>query len=60
MALVHYGHFIAGRRVAGESGRTGEVFNPSLGEVKAEVALAGAAEVDRAVAAARAAQPAWA
>ncbi len=55
-----YGHFIAGRRTAGESGRFGEVYNPSLGRVKARVALAGAAEVDRAVAAAVAAQPAWA
>src|SRR5690606_34152107 len=40
--------------------RMGEVFNPSLGEVKAEVELGGAAEVDRAVAAAKAVQPAWA
>jgi malonate-semialdehyde dehydrogenase (acetylating)/methylmalonate-semialdehyde dehydrogenase len=55
-----YGHFIAGRSVSGESGRHGDVFNPSLGEVKATVALASAAEVDRAVAAAKAAQPAWA
>ena len=60
MAVEQYGHFIAGRRVGGESGRSGEVFNPSLGEVKARVALAEAAEVDRAVAAAVAAQPAWA
>ena len=55
-----YGHFIAGRAVAGDSGRFGDVFNPSLGEVKARVALAGAAEVDRAVQAAAAAQPDWA
>jgi malonate-semialdehyde dehydrogenase (acetylating)/methylmalonate-semialdehyde dehydrogenase len=55
-----YGHFIAGGRVAGEGERFGDVFNPSLGEVQARVALAGAADVDRAVAAAVAAQPAWA
>ncbi len=58
MATV-LGHFIAGSRVAGESGRFGDVYNPSLGRVKARVALAGAAEVDRAVAAAAAAQPGW-
>jgi malonate-semialdehyde dehydrogenase (acetylating)/methylmalonate-semialdehyde dehydrogenase len=36
------------------------VFNPSLGEIKATVALASAAVVDRAVRAAAAAQPDWA
>ena len=55
-----YGHFIAGRAVPGDSGRFGDVFNPSLGEVKARVALASSAEVDRAVQAAAAAQPDWA
>jgi malonate-semialdehyde dehydrogenase (acetylating)/methylmalonate-semialdehyde dehydrogenase len=60
MAEAEYGHFIAGSRVPGQGGRFGDVFNPSLGEVKARVALAGAADVDRAVAAASAAQPAWA
>ena len=58
--LGDYGHFIGGREVTGTHGRFGDVFNPSLGEVKARVALAGPAEVDRAVAAAVAAQPAWA
>ncbi|MGH7042945.1 MAG: CoA-acylating methylmalonate-semialdehyde dehydrogenase, partial [Acetobacteraceae bacterium] len=42
------------------SGRYGDVFNPALGEVTAKVALASAAEVDRAVTAATAAWPAWA
>ena len=55
-----YGHFIAGKTVAGDSGRFGDVFNPSLGEVKARGALASGAEVDRAVQAAAAAQPDWA
>ena len=55
-----YGHFIAGQRVAGTSGRTADVFNPSIGEVKAQVALASSAEVDGAVQAAVAAQQAWA
>ncbi len=53
------GHFIAGRMVAGSSGRFGDVFNPASGEVAAKVALASAAEVDRAVAAAAEAFPAW-
>ncbi len=55
-----YGHFISGQRVAGTSGRTAEVFNPSIGEVKAEVALASSAEVDSVVAAAVEAQKSWA
>ncbi|MGH7152280.1 MAG: CoA-acylating methylmalonate-semialdehyde dehydrogenase [Acetobacteraceae bacterium] len=54
------GHFIAGRLAAGESGRTGDVFNPAAGEVTAKVALANAAEVDHAVRAAAKAWPAWA
>jgi malonate-semialdehyde dehydrogenase (acetylating) / methylmalonate-semialdehyde dehydrogenase len=53
-------HFIAGRAVAGTSGRHAEVFDPNLGEVQARVALASAAELDAAVQAALAAQPAWA
>ncbi len=54
------GHFIAGRPTAGTSGRYGDVFNPALGEVTARVALASAAEVDRAVGIAAAAWPSWA
>ncbi|WP_448581490.1 CoA-acylating methylmalonate-semialdehyde dehydrogenase [Thermaurantiacus sp.] len=38
----------------------GDVFDPNSGEVQAKVPLAGAAVLDRAVEAARAAQPAWA
>jgi malonate-semialdehyde dehydrogenase (acetylating)/methylmalonate-semialdehyde dehydrogenase len=55
-----YLHWIGGRAVAGNSGRLGDVFNPSLGVVAARVALASDAEVDAAVRAARAAFPAWA
>ena len=54
------GHFIAGKPVAGTSGRFGDVFNPAAGELTGRVALANAAEVDKAVAAAAAAWPAWA
>ena len=53
-------HYINGQRVAGTSGRFGDVYNPALGEVKARVPLAGKAELDAAVAAAKAAFPAWA
>ena len=54
------GHFIGGSEVAGDSGRTGEVWNRTFGEVQARVALALRAEVERAVADAAGAQPAWA
>ncbi len=43
----------------GTSGRTGPVWNPATGEQQAEVDLASVDEVDAAVAAARAAFPAW-
>ena len=53
-------HFINGAPVDGTSGRLGDVHNPATGRIGAKVPLATAAEVDRAVAAARAAFPAWA
>ena len=52
-------HYIGGRTVAGASQRQSEVFNPALGEVTAQAPLASTAEVDAAVAAARAAFPGW-
>ena len=54
------GHFVGGREVGGASGRSADVFNPATGEVQAHVALASKDEVDAAVDAAAAAQPAWA
>src|SRR5690606_35670748 len=54
------GHFIGGAEVRGSSGRFGDVFNPSTGEVQARVALASGAEVRAAVESALEAQPAWA
>src|SRR6187455_507736 len=54
------GHFIGGPLVAGTSGRTQPVTNPATGAIARRVALAAPAEVDAAVAAAKAAQPAWA
>src|SRR3954447_25930093 len=52
-------HWIDGRIVEGASGRTGPVWTPATGEQQAEVDFASAAEVDTAVAAAKAAFPAW-
>ena len=52
-------HWIDGRAVAGESGRSGRVFNPATGVQTAEVDFASIEEIDRAVAAAKAAFPAW-
>src|SRR5579872_1174385 len=54
------GHFIGGKEVKGSSGRFGDVFNPNTGEVQAKVALASKSEVEKTIANAEAAQPAWA
>ena len=54
------GHFIAGRAVAGTSGRSGPVHNPATGELRGSVAYASADETRDAIAAAEAALPAWA
>ncbi len=58
--MIEYGHFIGGEHVAGKSGRTGEVFQPMDGTLRAHVAFASKAEVRAAVENAKAAQPAWA
>ncbi|TCM86491.1 CoA-acylating methylmalonate-semialdehyde dehydrogenase [Rhodovulum steppense] len=52
-------HFVNGQQVKGTSGRFADVYNPALGEVQARVPLASKAEMDAAIAAAAAAQPAW-
>ena len=52
-------HWIGGRRVAGASGRRGPVYDPATGATAREVDFASAGEVDAAVAAAKAAYPAW-
>lgn len=57
---MNTGHYIVGRRMAGGSGRQNPIFRPMTGERTGFVDLASAAEVDLAVATARAAQPAWA
>ena len=53
-------HFINGERVAGESNRFGDIYNPATGRVQAQVPFATAGEVGRAVQAAKAAFPGWA
>jgi len=45
---------------SGRAERFGDVFDPNSGEVQARVALGTAADLDKAVALARAAQPGWA
>src|SRR5688500_11467993 len=57
--LTRISHWIGGKAVAGSSGRTSPVYNPALGEQAAEVDLATTEEVGAAVAAAKAAFPAW-
>jgi len=48
---THYeiGHFIAGAKIAGSSGRWGDVAQPATGEIQARVAFACNEEVDQAV-----------
>jgi malonate-semialdehyde dehydrogenase (acetylating)/methylmalonate-semialdehyde dehydrogenase len=58
-AAERVNHWINGRRVAGTSGRSGPVYNPATGELAREVDFASIVEVDAAVAAAKAAFPAW-
>jgi malonate-semialdehyde dehydrogenase (acetylating)/methylmalonate-semialdehyde dehydrogenase len=52
-------HWIDGKAVTGTSGRVGPVYNPATGAQTGEVEFASVEEVDRAVASARAAFPAW-
>ncbi|MBY0258406.1 CoA-acylating methylmalonate-semialdehyde dehydrogenase, partial [Methylobacterium sp.] len=53
-------HFIGGRTVAGTATRSAPVFNPATGEETGRVALADAADVNAAVAAAKAVARDWA
>jgi malonate-semialdehyde dehydrogenase (acetylating)/methylmalonate-semialdehyde dehydrogenase len=52
-------HFINGQQVANSSPRTGNVFNPALGEVIRQVALAETADAKKAIQAAQDAFAAW-
>ena len=58
--MTEIAHFIDGQAVAGTSGRSQPVYNPATGTSERSVPLASPAEVDAAVAAAKAAWPAWA
>jgi malonate-semialdehyde dehydrogenase (acetylating)/methylmalonate-semialdehyde dehydrogenase len=52
-------HFINGAQVANSSNRTGKVFNPALGQVIREVALAETKDAKAAIQAAKDAFPSW-
>lgn len=52
-------HFIGGKQVAGKSGKFGDVYNPTTGEVIAHVPFATVEETREAIALAKAAFPAW-
>lgn len=52
-------HWIDGTRSPSTSGRTAPVYDPARGVVTKEVALAGRDEIERAIASANAAFPAW-
>lgn len=52
-------NLINGKSVASTSGRSSAVYNPATGEQTAELGLASVEDVDAAVAAAKAAFPAW-
>jgi malonate-semialdehyde dehydrogenase (acetylating)/methylmalonate-semialdehyde dehydrogenase len=58
-AVKRISHWIGGRAVAGESGRSGPVYNPATGRQTGAVDFATVEEVDAAVQAARAAFPGW-
>jgi malonate-semialdehyde dehydrogenase (acetylating)/methylmalonate-semialdehyde dehydrogenase len=53
-------HFIDGAATTAAPTRLGDVYDPALGKVQAQVALGDATLLDEAVANAKAAQPAWA
>ena len=57
---TNVGHWIGGARTSGTGGRLQPVYNPATGAVARHVEMAAAADVHAAVAAARAAFPAWA
>jgi malonate-semialdehyde dehydrogenase (acetylating)/methylmalonate-semialdehyde dehydrogenase len=52
-------HYVGGKAFAGSSKRTAPVYDPALGTISKEVALASAADLNQAVAVAGAAFPAW-
>jgi malonate-semialdehyde dehydrogenase (acetylating)/methylmalonate-semialdehyde dehydrogenase len=59
-AVTTIAHYVQGQPVPGSSTRSQAVYNPATGVVTGSVALANAADVQAAVASAKAAFPAWA
>ena len=57
--MIRISHWIDGKVFEGNSGRSGVVFDPATGQQQAAVDLADVADVDHAVAVAKAAFPAW-
>jgi malonate-semialdehyde dehydrogenase (acetylating)/methylmalonate-semialdehyde dehydrogenase len=57
--IARISHWIGGKIVPGESGRSGPVWNPATGEQTGEVDFATAEEVDRAVQTAKEAFASW-
>lgn len=57
--VMEYRNLIGGRLVSAADGRTLDSVNPATGEVWARIPASGKADADAAVAAARAALPAW-
>ena len=53
-------HYVGGSRVAGQSGRSGNVTNPATGEVIHQVPFASTSEVENAIGVASRAQAGWA
>ncbi|HTZ09528.1 MAG TPA: aldehyde dehydrogenase family protein [Acidimicrobiales bacterium] len=60
VGLAERGHLVGGEWTVGASGGTFDHHEPATGRHQATVGLGGAAEIDAAVASARAAQPSWA
>jgi len=60
MSITNIQNYINGQVAAGTSNRAQDVFNPATGAVTGRVSLASATDVASAVAAAKAAFPAWA
>src|SRR5476649_2105663 len=58
-AVKPINHWIGGKRYEGRSGRSGAVYNPATGAQTGAVDFATVEEIDAAVAAAKAAFPAW-
>ena len=58
-AVTPINHWIAGGAYAGQSGRSGAVYNPATGQQTGAVDFASVEEIDRAVQAAKSAFPAW-